>query len=334
VEMLDSVVRFILESSEQELAAGRFDSAEAMAKVAATAARKARDPALTKTVTTRLSEIRGHKKQEVELQPLLDRLSANANDRDAARQVGMIRCFTQARWSEGVRLLAKGDDPDLARICAMELRQADGNLIAAADAWWAYADTRKPVQKDAIRRHAADLYEAALPDLTGLDRVRVEKRLQEVALGTERGEQAVFFADLKETVVTGAKYGFSKDGTYMGKPFTCVNEKWPKAISVIGDGSAPAVVEYHLPTMASRVQGRVGVFSPADAKADQQPGAPMVFEVVADGRVVWTSAPLTKRDAAQPFRVNIRGATKIELRTQTKSGYCAWGAWLDPQVVR
>lgn len=334
VEMLASVVRFILESSEQELAAARFDAAEAMAKVAATAARKARDPALTKTVTTRLAEIRSRKKQEADLKPLLDRLNANANDQDAAKQVGMIRCFTQARWPEGLPLLAKADDPDLARICAMELRQADGNLVAAADAWWAYADNRKPTQKDAIRRHAADLYEAALPNLTGLDRVRVEKRLQEAALGTASGEQAVFFADLKETVVTGAKYGFSTDGSYMGKPFTCMNEKWPKAISAIGDGSAPAVVEYLLPTTASRVQGRVGVFSPSEAKPDQQPGGPIVFEVVADGRVVWTSAPMTKRDAAQPFRVNIRGATTIELRTQTKSGYCAWGAWLNPQVVR
>lgn len=335
VETLADVIQFILDASQADLAVGRFDSAEETAKMAGTAARRARNPALSKRATARLAEIRGMRKQEAELKPLLDRLAADANDRDAAKQLGIIRCFTQSRWAEGVPLLAKGDDPILAKISAMELQQGKDSIVAAADAWWEYAGTRKPGQKEVIRRHAADLYQSALPELTGLDKVKVEKRLQEAALATEGSERGISLVDIQEASVTGAKYGFSKDGTYMGKPFKCVNDKWPRAITMVPDGNATAAVQYELAAPASRIQGRVGVFTAADAKPDQQPGSPLVFEIVADGKVVWRSPPMMKRDTTQVFRADLRGVTSIELRTTaTGSGYCAWGSWLEAQLVR
>ena len=335
VETLADVVHFILESTQVAAAEGRFEAAEDFAKSAGTAARRSRNPALTKSVSARLAEVRGLRKQEADLEPLLNRVAADPKDRDAAKQVGMIRCFTQARWAEGVPLLAKGDDPDLAKICALELRQGRGSAVAAADAWWAYADGKKPAVKDAVRRHAADLYQQALPELEGLDKVRIEKRVQEAALATQGGEKPLYLADIKEAAVNGAKYGFSKDGTYLGKPFTCMNERWPKAIAAIPDSNSAAVVEYRLPASPSRIQGRVAIFSAADAKPDQQPGSPVVFEVVADGRVIWRSQPMGRREAVQPFRADLRGATVIELRTScTGDAYCGWGAWLDVQVVQ
>ena len=334
VESLVNVVPFILDASHFEMAAGRFELAEDLTKTAGVAARRARNPSVTKSVTAMLAEIRGLRKQEADIKPLLDRLAKDPNDRDAARQAGVIRCFTQARWVDGVPLLAKGDDPELARICQLELRQGAGSALAAADAWWGYAEEKKGSAKDAARRHASDLYQRVLPDLGGLDKVRVEKRVQEAALGTEGGEKPVYLADLKETAVTGAKYGFSKEGSYMGKPFTCMNERWPKAIAAIPDSNSVAVVEYQLPAAAARIQGRAGIFSAADAKPDQQPGSPVVFEIAADGRVVWRSQPMNRRDMAQPFRADLRGASVIELRTIcTGDAYCDWGAWLDVQVV-
>jgi hypothetical protein len=335
VETLADVTQFILEASHDAAEKGRFELAEDFAKTAGTAAKRARNPSLVKSVSARLAEVRGLRKQEADLKPLLDRFAADPNDRDAAKQVGMIRCFTQSRWAEGVPLLAKGDDPELAKICALELRQVRGSTVAAADAWWAYADGKKPAVKDAVRRHAADLYMQVLPDLGGLDKVRIEKRMQEAALGAEGSEKPVYLADVQEASVNGAKYGFSKDGTYLGKPFTCMDERWPKAITAIPDSNSAAVVEYQFPASPSRIQGRVAIFSAADAKPDQQPGSPVVFEVVADGRVVWRSQPMGRREAVQPFRADLRGATVIELRTIcTGDAYCDWGAWLDVQVVQ
>jgi len=304
--------------------------------LASSLARKSKNQALM-TETSRLQQqSREQQKLAKEISQLVTKVRDNPADGEAHFAAGSVLCLKAGRWAEGLPLLTKGSDSAVAALAKLELAkpQTPSDIVNLADGWWDWAASQKTAFKDGAIRHAADLYQTALPELSGLDKVKVEKRLQEATLGTEGSEQTAYLADIKESRVTGAKYGFSKDGTYMGKPFTCVNEKWPKAITAIADGSSPAVVEYQLPSSVSRIQGRIGVFSPSDAKPDQQPGGALVFEVVADGRVVWRSPPMTKRDTAQSFRADLRGATNIELRTQTKSGYCAWGAWLDPHVVR
>lgn len=304
--------------------------------LAASLARKSKNQALMNETSRLQQQSREQQKLAKEISQLVSKVRDNPSDSEAHSAAGSALCLKAGRWAEGLPLLVKGSDSALAALAKAELSKPDApsDIVRLADGWWDWAESQKNALKDGAIRHAADLYQTALPDLSGLDKVKVEKRLHEATLGTGGSEQAAYLADIKESRVTGAKYGFSKDGTYMGKPFTCMNEKWPKAIAAIADGSVPAAVEYQLPAPVSRIQGRVGVFSPSDAKPDQQPGGALVFEVVADSRVVWRSPPMTKRDTAQPFRADLRGATNIELRTQTKSGYCAWGAWLDPQVIR
>lgn len=306
------------------------------ATLAASLARKSKNQALMNETSRLQQQSREQQKLAKEISQLIAKARDNPSDSEAHSAAGSALCLKAGRWAEGLPLLVKGSDSALVALAKAELSKPDApsDIVRLADGWWDWAASQKTALKDGAMRHAADLYQTALPALSGLDKVKVEKRVHEATLGTERSEQAAYLADIKESRVTGAKYGFSKDGTYMGKPFTCMNEKWPKAIAAIADGSSPVAVEYQLPASVSRIQGRVGVFSPSDAKPDQQPGGALVFEVVADGRVVWRSPPMTKRDTAQPFRADLRGATNIELRTQTKSGYCAWGAWLDPQVIR
>ena len=133
----------------------------------------------------------------------------------------------------------------------------------------------------------------------------------------------------------GAVFGFSKNGTYAGQPFTCGGQQCPKSITAVPGDNSTASVMYDLHGKASRLQGRVGIFSTRDAKPEQVPASPLVFELAANGKVLWRSSPMLKRDAIQFFRVELRGASTIELRTVcTGSGYCAWGTWLDVQVVQ
>jgi len=299
-------------------------------------ARKAKNQALLSEATRLQQTAREQQKLAKELTQLVEKARDNPSDGEACEAAGVALCLKADRWPEGLPFLARGADATLAALAKVELSKptTPADVVRLADGWWEWSAAQKAAIKEGAIRRAARLYDSALPDLTGLDKVKVEKRLHEATLGVQGSEKPVFLADIKEAGVKGAKYGFSKDGTYMGKPFKCMQETWPKAIAAIPDGSTPAVVEYQLPAPASRIQGRVGVFSPSDAKPDQQPGSPLVFEVVADGRVVWRSQPMNKRDTSQAFRADLRGASSIELRTNTESGYAAWGAWLDPQVVR
>jgi hypothetical protein len=65
----------------------------------------------------------------------------------------------------------------------------------------------------------------------------------------------------------------------------------------------------------------------------QQPESPQLFEILVDGRSAWKSPPLLKRDDTADFEVQLYGASKIELRTSSKSVICAWSAWLNPEIV-
>lgn len=299
-------------------------------------ARKAKNQALLSEATRQQQDAREQQKLAKELTQLVEKARDNPSDGEACEAAGVALCLKANRWTEGLPLLTKGADAALATLAKAELSKPanPADVVRLADGWWEWSVAQKAAIKEGAIRRAAQLYESALPDLVGLDKVKVEKRLHEATLGVQGSEKPVFLADIKEASVKGAKYGFSKDGTYMGKSFKCMQETWPKAIAAIPEGGVPAVVEYHLPAPASRIQGRVGVFSPSDAKPDQQPGSPLVFEVVADGKVIWRSQPINKRDTSQAFRADLRGATSVELRTNTESGYAAWGAWLDLQVVR
>ena len=333
---VSTVAKAVIQLANELLGPNDENELSKATALASSLARKSRNQALINETSRLQQNTREQLKLAKEMSQLLDKVRENPADSESHAAAGSALCLKAGRWAEGLPLLAKGSDSTLAKLAKAELAkpQTPSEVIRLADGWWDWGSSQKAAMKEGAIRHAADLYQTALPSLSGLDKVKVEKRVHEATLGSEGSEQAVYLADIKESRVTGAKYGFSKDGTYMGKPFMCLNEKWPKAIAAIADDNSMAAVEYQLPASVSRIQGRVGVFSPSDAKPDQQPGGPLVFEVVADGRVAWRSPPMTKRDAVQAFRADIRGATTIELRTQTTSGYCAWGAWLDPQVVR
>ncbi len=333
---LGDVVKAVLSLAGEASAADDQAVCSKATTLAVALARKAKNQALLLEATRQQQNMREHQKLAKELTQLVEKARDNPSDGEACEAAGVALCLKADRWGEGLPFLAKGADTALAALAKAELSKPanPSEVVRLADGWWEWSAAQKAAIKEGAIRRAARFYESVLPDLAGLEKVKVEKRLHEATLGVQGSEKPVFLADIKEAGVKGAKYGFSKDGTYMGKPFKCMQETWPKAIAAIPEGNAPAVVEYHLPAPASRIQGRVGVFSPSDAKPDQQPGSPLVFEVVADGKVVWRSQPMDKRDTSQAFRADLRGASSIELRTNTESGYAAWGVWLDPQVVR
>jgi hypothetical protein len=70
--------------------------------------------------------------------------------------------------------LAKGSDKALAELAKLDLAQSVDatEQVQLADGWWATG--KKPAQL-----RAKQLYEGALPRLTGIARTKVEKRIQE-----------------------------------------------------------------------------------------------------------------------------------------------------------
>ena len=81
-------------------------------------------------------------------------------------------------------MLAKGSDPQLAAVAALDLAGA-GELakqIEVGDAWWALADSKQGDEQDLLRRCSGFWYRQAETNVqAGLDRLKLTQRLAEIA---------------------------------------------------------------------------------------------------------------------------------------------------------
>lgn len=175
----EAICRF----AEQCLAEGQVDAAKQWATLAINAARRAKDREQQKAAVDMLNEVRVREKAADAVKPLVDRLAADPNDQEAAEELGRIRCFKEDNWEAGLPLLARGADADLAAIAKLELEPAaaPAGRVKLGDAWWAFAEKQKGDGAVAAETRAREHYAIALNDLSGLEKVRIEKRLGEAA---------------------------------------------------------------------------------------------------------------------------------------------------------
>jgi hypothetical protein len=189
---LELVIDALLETSDGKLSGDDVEQAEDLAQKAVAAARRSKDRGLQKKAADQLTNIRERKKGLAQQKPFLDRLAIDPNDREAALELGVIRCFQQDEWPSGLALLARGSDPALARLARLDLEQGeDGDLrLELGDAWWEYGESQKAPMKGGALSRAVAHYSAVLPELKGLDRTRVEKRIAAAVAQTPGGQKA------------------------------------------------------------------------------------------------------------------------------------------------
>ena len=177
-EDLKSVAVFRMRLADEALAADDFDGATAASALAAALARKAKDIALAARADARAKEITGRKAAFESVKKALDTLRDKADDPAASATVGTYLCFAKNDWDGGLPFLAKGSDELLKSLAVKDLSKpaAAADQLALADAWWQLGDKDK-VAKDSLHRRALYWYLQAGPQLTGLAKTRVEKRL-------------------------------------------------------------------------------------------------------------------------------------------------------------
>ncbi len=108
-------------------------------------------------------------------------LRARPSDPAANLAFGRFLCFVKDDWGQGLQKLALGNDPALKQLAERELATpADAAAQAKlGDGWWELAESVGPIAKRHIQQHAALWYQKARSKLTGLTKVRVEKRIDE-----------------------------------------------------------------------------------------------------------------------------------------------------------
>jgi hypothetical protein len=187
VDQLDAICKLLIAEADSRLLQQQFDDAETLAKAAAVAARKARVQELQKSATDTIAAIRDKKKEYNQLQPFVERITANPRDGEAATKVGVHLCLDQNDWAQGLEILRFSDNRPLALLALAEEKshdRGDSNSKAAlelADAWMTFAEVSPKGERIGWLGRAEHHYLNALNNLSGLEELRVKKRLEEIA---------------------------------------------------------------------------------------------------------------------------------------------------------
>ncbi len=169
-----------------------WEAAAQFAKLATTAAHRAKDPQFSREVLTRGREIEHLKTRYAVVAKALETLASDGENAEANLVVGQWHCFAKDNWERGLPYLAKGGRADLAGLAKQELAKpaAANDLVALADAWWALAEKDRTDAKSSYQARAIHWYERAAPGLSGLEKIRVDKQIAATKQGPA-GQPAV-----------------------------------------------------------------------------------------------------------------------------------------------
>lgn len=134
----------------------------------------------------------------------LKTLETNPGDAAANLTLGRVLCFHREMWETGLPYLSNSSDEKLKAVAAEELsKPADALAISAmADAWWDIGAKESEPRKGAILRHAGEWYREALPELSGLSKAKVEKRLNEIPTAKTAAGSGIVRAGRKINLLT------------------------------------------------------------------------------------------------------------------------------------
>lgn len=175
--ILDKASKLIEDSFNRD----KYDLAKKLSEIALSAAKKVRDRKLMKQIVARNKEIEAVGLEFEKLKPFFAALKTNPTDPIANMKIGKFFCLAKGDWQKGLAMLALCNDAKLKALAAKELqgpRAAD--FLVLGEGWWQQAETEEGKVQKQLQAHAAIWYRKALPELTGIDKTKVAKRLSQI----------------------------------------------------------------------------------------------------------------------------------------------------------
>jgi len=170
---------------EEAAAENKIPQAAELGKLAVAEGGKGRDKDFVVRVRARLLELQKTLKLQAEFEAAQTTLADSSDDPDANLIAGAYLCFVQGDWEKGLAYLGKSSDADLKALAQREIEAPPKDAAARvklADAWWDLGQASKNgSRKEALLLHAGTWYDRAQQGLDGLNKIKAEKRLQEIA---------------------------------------------------------------------------------------------------------------------------------------------------------
>lgn len=176
-------VESVISWANDAIRSDHLDAARRLVAAAASFASKMNDPVVLADAHESSKELAEAEKQVRIVDGLKARLNAHTDDIETRLELGKLLCVTRDKWNDGLLLLQKSPDVRLRSAVMVELGNplTPAAMLTAADDWWEVAETDHAFPVRAARSRAAMWYRRALPELAGIDRVRVELRLDDAA---------------------------------------------------------------------------------------------------------------------------------------------------------
>jgi hypothetical protein len=178
-----ALVETTIAVAEEAIAADSYDIAKQTLALGLAAAKKTRDTDLIRNLVSRGKEADALEGAFGQVKTAQAELETKPLDPDANLAVGRYRALVKTDWDSGIPMLALGSDAKLKALAIQELSVSDSGdeLLKLADAWSNYASAAQAGDKDRVESRSLYWYETALPQLSGLPKLRVEKRLEEAS---------------------------------------------------------------------------------------------------------------------------------------------------------
>lgn len=288
--------------ADEALAADDNQAAEELSVMLATLSRKSRDAEIVGLSNALRQRLKEHEAFQAEIRPLQVALQTTPDNPQANLELGLMLWTKAGKTEKALPMLAKGADEELAALAASELTASlepeATALVDRADRWWKWGERQKPELRIAAENMAMASYRRALPSLTGLDKLRVERRLSDTSFAETRPGAAVPLASLVESGLEGSENAFFKDGTWgKNKPFLWQGKEHPTALFYGPKDDSTSVIRYDVPKGAKKLQGVVGVFKRPGMPNFWRPANPVSFSIIGDGKVLWQSPQLKDVDS-------------------------------------
>lgn len=157
--------------------ADQYASVADVTRIAIAAARRVREPELTKRLLSR-----GRQAEEIATANELTQQAIREGE-DADLATGRFLCFMKGDWETGLPYLARSRDEQLSALAQRELANpaTTAEQVSIADTWWKLAAEQNDLAEANLRWHAGNWYEEAFLQATGLEKKRIEKQLAELA---------------------------------------------------------------------------------------------------------------------------------------------------------
>jgi len=340
------VARVGLELAKEFHQADRYKEALTVITAASRASARLKDSQLVADAKQMAVESRAMAKKYSAVRRALETLKTNPDDPAANTSVGKYLCFVKGDWQRGLPMLAKGDDAKLKDLATKEQGgTADTKeQVSLAGAWWDVGNEKANRSYREILPHAGIWYRKALPQLTGLEKAKVEKRLNaiEKSMASKRARRGaattvieeIYLDDVQEEshrTLNSGGWTFGKHGWLGVKGGSRVSLRGVKtqhALSMHPPKKSTSYVNYRLGGRCNTLLATAGI------SGNVKPRGGVIFVVYGNGRLLWKSPTIRESNLGVPCRVDVRGVDRLKLEVLCPGSHIdAHAVWFNPRVT-